>query len=277
MGIQISVITINLNNSKGLEKTMKSVFDQTYRDFEYIVIDGASDDGSLDVIKKFQSLDKEEIETSSMNFHWISEPDEGIYHAINKGIIRSKGQYCFFLNSGDYLASPHVLMNLMESQSGEDILYGNMLVCINGKVIEKSTGKPYLTFMDLYLSRIKHQASFIKRNLFTKFGLYDESNKIVSDWEFILKTVGLHNASYKYIDEDITFFDNGGISNNSHEIRITERNNILENNIPRMILADYRYYEKYEFLRPAFKYKLTYFLLRIIAKCAKEFEGIVRK
>jgi glycosyltransferase involved in cell wall biosynthesis len=256
---------------------MKSVYCQTFSDFEYIVVDGGSTDGSLSVIREFQALNSVINQGISREFRWISEPDSGIYNAMNKGILRSNGEYCFFLNSGDYFVSQNVLKNVMQVQTGEEILFGNMLVCLNGKVVEKSTGKPMLTFMDLYLSIIKHQASFIKRNLFDKFGLYNESNKIVSDWEFFIKTVGLQNASYRYIDEDITFFDNGGISNNSNIVCLAERNKILENNIPPMILSDYRYYEKYAFLRPAFKYKLTLFALRVIAKFAKEFERFRKK
>jgi glycosyltransferase involved in cell wall biosynthesis len=277
MGPKLSVITINYNDVEGLRNTMKSVFCQSFSDFEYIAVDGGSTDGSLDVIREFQAHNTGSDQGANFKFQWISEPDSGIYNAMNKGILRSNGDYCFFLNSGDYFVSQNVLKNVMQIQSGEDLLFGNMLVCLNGKVIEKCTGKPILTFMDLYLSIIKHQASFIKRSLFDKFGLYNESNKIVSDWEFFIKTVGLQNASYRYIDEDITFFDNNGISNNSRVICISERNKILENNIPPMILADYWYYEKYEFLRPAFKYKLTLFALRIIAKCAKEFERFRKK
>jgi glycosyltransferase involved in cell wall biosynthesis len=276
MEMKISVITINLNNATGLYKTMKSVINQSFRDFEYIIIDGGSTDGSLDVIKEFQSHNTAATERLVLRFQWISESDEGIYHAMNKGILRSNGDYCFFLNSGDYFVSSKVLENVMQLQSDEDVLFGNMLVCINDNTVDKSMGKSQLTFMDIYQSRIKHQASFIKKRLFDLFGLYNVSNKIVSDWEFILKTVGLQNVSYRYIDEDITFFDNGGISNNLHEIRIDERNKILEENIPLMILADYRYYEKYEFLRPAFKYKLTLFVLKVIAKCAKEYEKYSR-
>jgi glycosyltransferase involved in cell wall biosynthesis len=274
---KLSVITINYNDAEGLRNTMNSVFSQSFSDFEYIVVDGRSNDGSIDVILELQARNSGLDQGANSKFQWISEPDSGIYNAMNKGILLSTGEYCFFLNSGDHFVSQNVLQNVMQVQADEDILFGNLLVCQNGKVVEKSTGKPGLTFMDLYLSNIKHQASFIKRNMFDRFGLYNESNKIVSDWEFFLKTVGLQNATYRYIDEDITFFDNAGISNNSHVIRIAERNKILENYIPPMFLADYRYYEKYEFLRPAFKHKFSFLVLRVIAKSAKEFERFIKK
>jgi glycosyltransferase involved in cell wall biosynthesis len=255
---------------------MKSVFSQSFTDFEYIVVDGGSTDGSVGVIKDLQELNFH-TNTGKRNFQWISESDSGIYNAMNKGILKSNGEYCFFLNSGDYFVSEEVLNNVALKQTGEDILFGNMLVCLNGKVVEKSYGKPVLTFMDLYLSIVKHQASFINRKVFDKLGLYDESKRIVSDWEFFIKAIGLQNSTYKYINEDLTIFDNSGISNNSHAIRIAERNKILEESLPPMILADYRYYEKHEFLRPAFKYKLSLFALRVIAKCAKEFERLRKK
>jgi glycosyltransferase involved in cell wall biosynthesis len=272
MSHKFSVITINYNNNKGLRDTMKSVFCQTFSDFEYIVVDGGSNDGSIDVIREFEEINSDHNSKLYREFQWISETDSGIYNAMNKGILRSRGEYCFFLNSGDYFISQNVLNNVMQVQAREDIVFGNMLVCQSGKVVEKSTGKPKLTFMDLYLSIIKHQASFIKRSLFDKFGLYNESNKIVSDWEFLLKTVGLQNVTYKYIDEDITFFDNNGISNNSNLVCVDERNKVLEKYIPPMILSDYRNFEKYEFLKPALKFKSALFAVRAIAKCAKEFE-----
>ena len=97
--MKLSIITINFNDAKGLEKTIQSVINQTYKDFEYIVVDGASTDGSVDVIKKY----------SNKLTHWVSEPDTGIYNAMNKGTRMASGEYCLYLNSGDFLADNDVL------------------------------------------------------------------------------------------------------------------------------------------------------------------------
>ena len=97
--MKLSIITINLNNASGLEKTIQSVINQTYKDFEFIVIDGASTDGSVEVIKKY---------SSGINY-WVSESDTGIYNAMNKGIRKAQGEYCLFLNSADYLFSPNLI------------------------------------------------------------------------------------------------------------------------------------------------------------------------
>lgn len=274
--MQISVITINLNNSEGLIKTIKSVLSQTYVDFEFIIIDGGSTDGSREIIleaEKHSSDNPQKIR----EFKWISEPDSGIYHAMNKGIMSAKGVYCYFLNSGDYLASPSIFENVMNLQPTEDIVFGNLLVCINNKVIEKSWGKENITFFDIYLSVLKHQATFIKRSLFEKFGMYNESLKIVADWEFFLKTVGLNHASYKYINEDIVYFDNNGISNNSHSTRIRERNLVIGEYIPQLMIEDYKSFERYAFLKNALNYQISNFCLHCIAKCVKIYENTMRK
>lgn len=99
MSPKLSIITINLNNASGLKKTMDSVFSQTSNDFEYIVVDGGSTDGSKEIILELANQQTNRI--VDLPFIWISEPDNGIYHAMNKGIQLSRGEYCHFLNSGD--------------------------------------------------------------------------------------------------------------------------------------------------------------------------------
>ena len=113
--MRLSVITINMNNRKGLERTIKSVVCQIFADFEYIVIDGASVDGSADVIREY----------ADKIHYWISEPDTGIYNAMNKGILQAKGDYCLFLNSGDALYTTTVLEEVFNQNFSEDIIIGN--------------------------------------------------------------------------------------------------------------------------------------------------------
>lgn len=270
-----SIITINYNNALGLRDTINSVYNQTNKDFEYIIIDGGSVDGSTEIIEEFKIMNLSTENEEKFKFQSVSETDSGIYNAMNKGLSRATGEYCFFLNSGDYFASSEVLDKIAESNPTEEIIYGNLIICLNGKVTEKAIGKKKLSFMDLYLSALKHQSTFIRRDLFNRVGFYNESLKIVADFEFFLKTVGIEKATYRYLNVDIAYFDNDGISNNSHRLRIKERNQVLEQIVPSMMLADYRKFENYYFLIPAFKFRATTLALRVIGKCAKFYSKLV--
>ena len=118
----LSIITINRNNSTGLEKTMRSVASQSFKDFEYIVIDGASTDKSVDVVKKYES--------GFSHLKWVSEPDNGIYNAMNKGLRMATGDYIQILNSGDCLASENItarMLEMLEKKGKPSMLYGNMV------------------------------------------------------------------------------------------------------------------------------------------------------
>jgi glycosyltransferase involved in cell wall biosynthesis len=253
---KLSIITVNYNNAFGLQKTINSVINQTFSDFEFIVIDGGSSDYSSDLLTKY---------AGQINYG-VSEPDNGIYHAMNKGIVRATGEYCFFLNSGDYFVNERVLENVFMYNYHEDVQYGNLLVFLNRKFVGKSKGKAKLTFLDIYSSIIKHQASFIKRKLFEEYGLYNENFRIISDWEFFLKTLGLGRASYQYIDLDITCFDNNGISNSSHKLVYEERISVIKKHIPLMMQEDYENMLKYGQYLIVARYNITRFVLRIMLK-----------
>jgi len=252
----LSIITINYNNAPGLEKTIESVLCQTFSNYEWIVIDGGSIDGSVDILRKY----------SSCFAYWTSEPDKGIYHAQNKGILKAKGDYCFFLNSGDYLAEKDVLERIFKSDPIEDILFGNLYVTIRGIMTGKAYGKEKLTFSDVYSHTIKHQASFLRRSLFERFGLFNETRKVISDWEFMIKTVGLGNATYRYIDVFICYFDNDGISNHSPEIVSLERYVAVNQNIPAMMQPDYEFLLRYRRYEKVFRNRFSFFLIRLLNK-----------
>lgn len=225
---KLSIITINLNNAEGLEKTICSVINQTYSDREYIVIDGGSTDSSVDVIKKY----------ADKLTYWVSEPDAGIYNAMNKGIRKTSGDYCQFLNSGDWLVAPDVTERMMEGMPDCAIYYGNMITMQKGKprVDKGFEGKP-ITLLDLFLYTINHSPAYIRRDLFGKYGLYDETLKIVSDWKFYLIAVGLNNESVAYRDVNVAMFDVTGISNLNlslcREERETVIRGLINNNITR--------------------------------------------
>lgn len=203
--MKLSVVTINRNNASGLRKTIESVVNQTFHDFEYIVIDGASDDGSVDVIKEFDDKIT----------YWVSEPDGGIYSAMNKGVRKAQGEYVQFLNSGDFLVDGHVYEHFFSGDIYADVAYGNRINLYpdGHTLLSKGKQKSNLTFEDVYKGCIPHTAAFTKRCLFERFGLFDESFRIMSDTGFFLKAIGLGKSSTQYVDVAVSYFDMEGISN----------------------------------------------------------------
>ena len=200
----LSIITINLNNKTGLERTIQSVTGQTYSDFEYILIDGASTDGSVDIIKKYA----EKIT------YWVSEKDNGIYNAMNKGILKANGEYCLFINSGDVFIKTTILDEMLIYINGEDILYGNGFFEAKSNTLDKLECPVKLTLSFFTIYCLLHPCTLIKKSLFDKYGLYNESNKIVSDWEFFIKTTILNNVKSKFIPLEIAIAEDNGISRN---------------------------------------------------------------
>ncbi len=212
--IKVSIITINYNHAKGLEKTIASVVKQKFASKEYIVIDGGSHDGSKEIIEQ----------NSDALAHWVSEKDNGIYNAMNKGIANAHGEYILFLNSGDYLLHEDVFSSVFSENNTEDIIYGNLQT--DNRII---TFPSMLNFSFFFRDSIGHPASFIKKRLFELHGMYNEENKIVSDWEFFIKTILINKVSYAYINKAITYYENDGISSNERSIKMheDERENVL--------------------------------------------------
>ncbi len=216
----LSIITINYNNAIGLKKTMQSVVNQTWSDFEYIVIDGNSSDNSVAIIKEFNFA----------NLTWISEPDTGIYNAMNKGIKMANGDYLLFLNSGDYFYNNQVLEKVKNYFSSSiSFLSGHLFYEKENKEIIKKHPKN-ISFSYLVAKSIAHPSTFIKKEMFKKYGFYNEFNKIVSDWEFFFKTIGLNGESFLSIDQIITVFDASGISSNEENLKQVEdeRNKVFK-------------------------------------------------
>ncbi|MDR1783835.1 MAG: glycosyltransferase [Dysgonamonadaceae bacterium] len=266
--MKLSIITVNLNNVEGLKKTVDSVIAQTFTDFEYIIIDGASTDGSLDLIKNSQ--------LSTCNFQLVSEPDKGIYDAMNKGIKLAKGEYCLFLNSGDFLYSNNVLKAVFDTDYQEDIITGNYIELYKNRTVLRK-GRAYarqqegksLTLIDLYVGSISHQATFIRTKLFEQYGLYDTKYRIVSDWVFFLKTIGLNKVSVKYIDITVVNFDMYGLSNSNDSPYGPEREDALKTLLPPAIYEDYKRFAEIEYnFHYMLSYKFTYQIARLMNKLA---------
>ena len=220
---KLSIITINLNNAEGLRKTIESVVSQTLSEFEYIVIDGGSTDESLDVIKQYEYKIT----------YWVSEPDNGIYSAMNKGIKVAKGEYLQFLNSGDWLFSNNILENVFSLNRNEDFLYGNYYDKSSDIFVTPSILSAYY----FYNSTISQQCVFYKGSLFSNCNIFNEENKVASDWEFFLKSFIFENKSYFKIELIIVGQQPG--TSYDENLSQVERNALLIKYFPQMVIQDY--------------------------------------
>jgi glycosyltransferase involved in cell wall biosynthesis len=234
MSNKLSIITVNRNNASGLKKTIDSVAAQTYTGFEFIVIDGASEDESPDIIKEH---------AEQLNY-WISEPDNGTYGAMNKGIRAAKGEYCLFLNSGDFLIHSRVLEDIFNKDLTADIVSGNVLKIRPNNKFRRVSSPESVSLHKLCIQSLPHQATLIKRSLFEETGYYNESYRIVSDWEFFLQTLVIHERSYQHIDVDFSYFRIGGVSSSSENFDLSreESYDCLKRLFPKMAddLMEYR-------------------------------------
>ena len=246
--MKLSIITINLNNYQGLEKTILSVINQTYADIEYILIDGGSTDGSVDLIRKY---------TNKIDY-WFSEKDKGIFNAMNKGIAKATGKYLLFMNSGDCLVDNGVLEKFASLQLDEDIVYGNLFFT-GGSEITTWCPSAKLNFNYFVEDSIPHQASFIKRKLFDLVGLYSEQLKICADWKFFIDAVVKFKCTYKKVELYISNFDVNGLSSN-RKLLEEEKFIVISNEYANIIYHEYR--KNYQQLA---NYKLSR-LIKIIKK-----------
>lgn len=226
--MKYSIITINYNNCEGLRQTIESVVNQTFKDFEYVIIDGGSTDGSVDIIKLY----------ADKIAYWVSEPDKGIYNAMNKGILKAHGEYLNFMNSGDCFYDNDVLKKILQNLDCDFV-----------------TGKTYyeggvhgfykndVTMLDFFKGSLDHQATFIKKELFTN-KLYDESFKIISDWIFFVEKLIFENATFHNTDIIVCKFESGGISMSSPRLVEEEGQKVFNRLFPKRIQNDYFRWKK---------------------------------
>lgn len=274
--MKLSIITINRNNAEGLRKTMESVLTQTYRDFEYIVVDGASTDNSVGVIKDLLSVsskndtNKGECVIDGISIQWLSEPDTGIYNAMNKGIRMANGEYLLFLNSGDFIIKNDAIEKVFDLRMEADIIVARCNVSDKGKVFWTS---PYfnnkITLKDLFFIGIPHQSTLIRRSLFEKYGMYREEFRYNSDIDFWYKSIVLGDAIAYGIDIIVADYNLDGLSTKNSQTDLYKKEveeifsqGFLPKVIPdydvwkkeRVLLSKYRWIEKHIFLQKILKW-----------------------
>lgn len=278
----LTIITINRNNAAGLEKTLKTVEEQYCKDFEHVVVDGASTDDSIEFIRSYADRVPGLVK-------WISEPDKGIYNAMNKGIGMASGDYIQILNSGDCLVSNDVterMLAALKDTGYPSILYGNMLKEMQEGKLMRDCGfaGQDITLLGFYNGTLNHSPAYIRRNLFEKYGLYDESLRIVSDWKWYFQAIILGDEKPVYTDIDITLFDMNGISETNLGLRDSEKSRELSKLLPGTILADYQSWsfpidQMKRLKRHPWAYRLVWFLERCLFKLekAKNRRAAIRK
>ena len=366
--MKLSIITINYNNAEGLRKTLASVAAQTYTDIEHIIVDGGSTDGSVEVIREYADnqvkgyrleVKGEENSLADINastpytlhhtpsahvVRWISEPDKGIYNAMNKGIEIALGrmgvtddhhsmpyrliassphrlsEYIQILNSGDILAADDVTERMFQAmgnrqwaieddtnrqspianrqisditpassplasrlspiENGSAIFYGNMIKEYpDGRRVKDTCGGGDYTpesFLYFYKGTLNHDCAYIRRDLFEKYGLYNEQMKICSDWEWYVRAIVLGGEKTVYTNIDVTVFDMMGISESDGKNRALiqqERRAYLESILPAAVLRDYDKFcfpiEQYQRLRKYHLWDVVHFVERVLFKLEK--------
>ena len=199
----LSIVTVCRNKANRIQATIDSVAAQTDQGFEWIVVDGASTDGTRELLQsqqeKFSRI--------------LSEPDSGLYAAMNKGIGLASGEYLLFLNAGDTLENNSVVQAFKQAHFTADLVVGDIRVVYPGRGEQyRSSHAHALDSNLLYWRTFPHPSTFIARRLFTRFGPYDLSFQILADWEFFVRVVTLHGASAHQWSHCVAVFTNDGIS-----------------------------------------------------------------
>ena len=202
----ISIITASYNSDKTLENTINSILYQTYNNVNYVSIDGASNDNTIKIIKKYNY--------NNSGILFISEKDNGIYDALNKGIKNSLGDIICILHSDDVFASDNVLELAFEifKKTNCDGVYGNLNFIKNGKIVRKWKSRKFAPFLLNNGWMPPHPTLFLKKEVFEKHGLYDTNFKIAADYDFILRIFKDESLKFEYLPMVITNMSIGGIS-----------------------------------------------------------------
>ena len=225
---RFSIITINYNNASQLRRTIESVLAQTFRDIEFIVIDGGSTDNSLEVIRAFANrID-----------YWVSEPDRGIYHAMNKGMKQAHGEYVNFMNAGDSFHAADVLEEIDRQLGDADILFGNVCDAATGRRYGGIRAGSEVTFLTLKKEILCHQATFYRREVLERHP-YDESLRIIADWKVNVQAIVFDNCKVRVVETMLANYDLTGLSTTQRQLHADERQRVMAALFPPRVLKDY--------------------------------------
>ncbi len=213
--MKISIITITYNSAKSLPRALESVRSQTYGDIEHIIVDGASTDGTKELIEAYAAAHK--------NVHWISEPDKGIYNALNKGIHMATGDVIGFLHSDDKFYSQDTIAHIAAAfaSSKADVVYGDLEYCKGEKVTRSWKSNTFNPRSLKYGWMPPHPTMYVRREVYKQVGEYDSWFRISADYDMILR---IFTAGYKthYIPQVLVSMETGGASNKNTKARLSK-------------------------------------------------------
>lgn len=230
--MKVSVIIPCYNSAKTLEASLNSLASQTFRDFEVLIIDGVSKDNTVAIAESVRS------QLPSLTI--VSEPDKGIYDAMNKGIDKAQGEWLYFLGSDDVLFTEHVLEKVSATIKKTDvaIIYGNVVLKQNQNIYAGA-----FNLIKLSELNICHQSIFFKKSIFVKYGKYNLKYKLLADWDFNIKLFGA-NEPHLFINEIIAIYNFDGLSFTTKDIDFSKDHmKIIVKNYPLFlgVLIKYRY------------------------------------
>ena len=213
--MKISIITITYNSAKTLQRALASILSQTYKDIEHIIVDGASDDGTVEIIKAYAAAHE--------NVQWVSEKDDGIYNALNKGIRMATGDVIGFLHSDDVLNSADSIEQIATAfeSSQADVVYGDLQYCKGGKVVRRWKSNAFNPRTLKFGWMPPHPTVYVRKEVYEQVGLYDEWFRISADYDMLLR---IFTAGYKtyYIPEVMVSMETGGASNKNTKARLSK-------------------------------------------------------
>lgn len=202
--MKFSIITVSYNAASTIERTLLSIYSQTYQDYEHIIVDGGSSDGTVDVIRNY----KDRIA------YWISEPDKGVYDAMNKAVKQTSGDWILFLNSDDTLYDKDTLSRLVKKMvSSNTVYYGNVVI----EPMHELYGGPF-DRKRLCRENICHQAILYPNSVFRKYA-YDTTYKLYADWHLNIRCMGDTDFRFSYLGETVAYFNVNGLSSRRDDYR----------------------------------------------------------
>ncbi len=233
--MKISLITVTYNSAETLCDTLQSVLNQTFKDIDYIIVDGASKDSTMDIVKEFEPKFEGRL-------RWLSEPDKGIYDAMNKGVMMAQGEIVSILNSDDFFASNDILEKVnaaFKENPDVDGVYADVRYVgwnDTGKTVRMFSGKDFKREKLCWGKMPPHPSFYVKRECYDKFGLYSLDYPICADYDMFVKMIWMGNINTLYINDVFVNMRNGGTSSNGikvHRKIMRERMRcVREHNMP---------------------------------------------